>query len=127
MRDFASSRGASEVKWLELNGEQKNQRVPLAWTAPEQASRPQACVEGASRPMRSRTGRRAAQARASGTHAPAWLERPAPCSAALQYEAEEAVGPRPAMDGSCSGQAPMVWRRAGMARRRAGEVRRWPG
>ena len=125
MRDFATSRGASEVKWLESNGEQKNQRDPLAWTALEQTSKPQACVEGASRSMRSRTGRQAAQVQASGTQAPAWLERPAPCSAALQHEAKEAVGPRPAMDGSCSGQAPMVWRRAGMARRRAGEVRRW--
>ena len=111
MTNFASSRGASEVKWLESNGEQKNQRDPLAWTAPEQASRPQACVEGASRSMRSRTRWRAARG-AAEWRARAGLaqaaEGPAPYSAAWQHEAKEAAGPRSAMDGSCSGQAPMA-------------------
>jgi len=39
VRDFATSRGASEVKWLESNRERKNQRDPLAWTALEQTSK----------------------------------------------------------------------------------------
>ena len=115
MRDFASSRGASEVKWLESNGEQKK-------------SEGSTCLEGASRPMRSRTWWRAAWG-AAERHARAGLaqaaEGPAPYSAALQHKAKEAAGPRSAMDGSCSGQTPMAGLRAGMARRRVGEVRRW--
>ena len=88
-------------------GSKKNQRDPLAWTALEQTSKPQACVEGASRSMRSRTRWRAARG-AAEWRARAGLAQaakgPAPYSAALQHEA----GPRPTMDGSCSGQAPMA-------------------
>ena len=71
-------------------------------------------MEGASRPMRSRTWWRAAWGVAE-RHARAGLAQAAkgsaPYSAALQHEAKEAAGPRSAMDGSCSGQAPMAGRR----------------
>jgi len=115
VRDFASRRGASEVKWLESNEEQKNQRDPLAWTEPEQASKPQSCMEGASRPMRSRTG---------GLK---WPRGPLPTAPPCRTKPRR----RPDLGLSWMDLAlarpPWLGAGAGMARRRAGEVRRWRG
>jgi len=99
VRDFASRRGASEVKWLESNGEQKKSEGPTCLDG-ARAGEQTPVLHGRGEQAHALTNRRAQVA-----------EGPAPYSAALQDEAKEAAGPRPAVDGSCSGQDPMAGRR----------------